>query len=66
MDLIQFVAERRIENALESGMFDGLPASGEIDCSLHGEAFFAWWFRTHYGSQAPANETAAETTPEST
>ena len=40
-----FVAERKIAEAIEDGLFDHLPACGRIDCSLHGGAFFAAWWR---------------------
>lgn len=49
MDPVQLVAERKIATALEEGLFENLPALGEIECSLHGEAFLAWWFRKRYG-----------------
>jgi hypothetical protein len=49
MDPAHIVAERKIVSALEAGHFENLPVCGQIDCSLHGEAFLAWWFRTHYG-----------------
>lgn len=49
MDPAHIVAEHKIVKALEIGLFDNLPACGEVDCSLHGEAFLAWWFRVHYG-----------------
>jgi hypothetical protein len=49
MDPAHIVAEHKISRALEAGLFENLPASGQIDCSLHGEAFLAWWFRVHYG-----------------
>lgn len=52
MDPAHIVAELKIARALQEGLFDNLPAYGEIECSLHGEAFFAWWLRTHYGSEA--------------
>ena len=45
MDIVTLVAERKIEEAIENGLFDNLPAYGPIDCSLHGEAFVAKWFR---------------------
>jgi hypothetical protein len=45
MDIITFVAERKIEEAIEDGFFNNLPAYGPIDCSLHGEAFIVKWFR---------------------
>jgi hypothetical protein len=52
MDIVRFVAERKISNAIDEGRFTGLPTRGQIDCSLQGEKFFAWWFRTHYGHDA--------------
>jgi hypothetical protein len=45
MDPIAFIAERKIEVALEDGAFDGLPPKGFIECPMHGEAFFAKWLR---------------------
>ena len=45
MDIVAFVAERKIQEAIDDGLFDNLPARGRIDCSLHGEAFIAKWFR---------------------
>ncbi|MBV8331362.1 MAG: DUF1992 domain-containing protein [Candidatus Eremiobacteraeota bacterium] len=45
MDIVALVAERKIEEAIADGLFDGLPSRGRIDCSLHGEAFIAKWFR---------------------
>ena len=47
MDIAAFIAERKIEAAMEDGAFDALPSRGFIDCSLHGEAFLAKWFREH-------------------
>lgn len=52
MDIVRFVAERKISAAIDEGLFAGLPTRGQIDCSLHGEAFFAWWLRAHYGHDA--------------
>jgi hypothetical protein len=49
MDPAHIVAEHKIVRAQEGGLFNDLPVCGQIDCSLHGEAFLAWWFRTHYG-----------------
>jgi hypothetical protein len=54
MDPAQIVAEHKIASAMEIGLFEGLPACGPIECSVHGEAFFAWWFRTRYGNAAAA------------
>ena len=48
MDIVSFVAERKIEEAMENGAFDGLPPRGFIECSLHGEAFFVKWFRERF------------------
>ena len=48
MDLVAFIAERKIEEGMESGEFDGLPPRGLIECSVHGEAFFAKWFRERF------------------
>ena len=45
MDIVGFIAERKIEEALENGYFNGLPAFGRIDCSLSGELFVAKWWR---------------------
>ena len=45
MDIVRFVAERKIEEAIERGEFDDLPPRSRIECTLHGEAFFIWWFR---------------------
>ena len=45
MDIIEFVAERRILEAIDEGLFDDLPLCGRIDCSLQGEAFLAKWWR---------------------
>jgi|GEM_PF-4671749 len=55
MDIVQLVAERKIECAIEDGIFDGLPARGEIDCSLRGESFLTWWFRMHYAAPSFAD-----------
>jgi hypothetical protein len=49
MDPAHIVAEHKIVSALDAGLFDDLPACGQIDCSLQGLAFITWWFRTHYG-----------------
>ena len=48
MDIVAAVAERKIKEAMENGSFDNLPPYGPIDCSLHGEAFIAKWFREKY------------------
>jgi hypothetical protein len=45
MDIIEFVAERKILEAIDEGLFDDLPRVGRIDCSLRGEAFIARWWR---------------------
>jgi hypothetical protein len=45
MDIVAIIAERKIEEAMTGGLFEGLPSRGRLDCSLHGEAFFAKWFR---------------------
>ena len=50
MDIVQLVAHHRIERAIADGVFDNLPACGEIDCSLRGESFVVWWLRVHYGT----------------
>jgi hypothetical protein len=55
MDIVQLVAQHKIESAIEDGLFDNLPACGEIDCSLRGESFLMWWFRMHYGVPAFAD-----------
>jgi hypothetical protein len=52
MDIVRFVAERKISRAIDEGLFAGLPTRGQIDCSLAGDKFFAWWFRAHYGHDA--------------
>jgi hypothetical protein len=52
MDIAELVARHKIEQAIEDGLFDGLPQCGRIDCSLRGESFLSWWFRTHYGVAA--------------
>jgi hypothetical protein len=54
MDIVVFVAERKIEEGLQSGAFAMLPQRGRLDCSLHGEMFFAWWFRAHYAGEERA------------
>jgi hypothetical protein len=51
MDPAHIVAERKINAALDAGLFEHLPVHGRIECSLHGEEFLAWWFRMHYGSE---------------
>lgn len=48
MDLVAFIAERKIEEAMGNGAFDSLPPRGFIDCSLQGEAFLAKWFRDRF------------------
>lgn len=48
MDIVAIIAERKIEEGLQRGVFDQLPQRGRIDCSRHGEMFFAWWFRRQY------------------
>jgi hypothetical protein len=50
MDIVQLVAQHKIESAIEDGLFDNLPRRGEIDCSLRGESFLMWWFRMHYSA----------------
>ena len=52
MDIIALVAERKIEEAIENGLFDALPAYGPIDCSLQGEAFVTKWFTEKFGREA--------------
>ncbi|MBV8639733.1 MAG: hypothetical protein JO322_16755 [Candidatus Eremiobacteraeota bacterium] len=55
------IAERKIEEGLQSGAFDQLPQCGRINCSLHGEMFIAWWFRQHYsGNETREEPTATE------
>jgi hypothetical protein len=56
MDIVQLVAQHKIETAIEEGLFDHLAACGEIDCSLRGESFLVWWLRLHYGT-ASTDET---------
>lgn len=51
MDIVAFVAERKIGEAIENGAFDGLTPRGYIDCSLHGEAFLAKWFRERFSAE---------------
>jgi hypothetical protein len=53
LDILALVAERKIEEAIEKGYFDRLPACGPIDCSLHGEAFIAKWFREKLAREDP-------------
>jgi len=48
MDIVAMIAERKIDEGMQSGAFAMLPQRGRIDCSLHGEMFFAWWFRDRY------------------
>ncbi len=48
MDIVELVALHKIQAAIEEGQFDNLPARGEIDCSVRGEAFLIWWFRAHF------------------
>ncbi len=55
MDIVQLVAQHKIEAALADGAFDNLPACGEIDCSMRGESFVMWWLRVHYGTQSSAD-----------
>lgn len=45
VDIVALIAERKIEEAIENGLFDNLPAYGAIDCSLRGEAFLAYWLQ---------------------
>lgn len=45
MDIVAIVAERKIQEAIEEGLFDDLPPRGRIDCSLQGAAFIAIWWR---------------------
>jgi hypothetical protein len=52
MDIVELVALHRIQTAIEEGLFENLPARGEIDCSLRGEAFLTWWLRTHHFHEA--------------
>ena len=51
MDIVAIIAERKIEEGLQAGAFGGLPRRGRIDCSVHGEMFFAWWFRDRYAGR---------------
>lgn len=44
MDIVVLIAERKIQEAIENGDFNGLAQRGYIDCSLQGEAFLrVWW-----------------------
>jgi len=45
MDIVVVVAERKIQEAIEEGLFDDLPARGRLDCSLQGPTFIAQWWR---------------------
>ncbi len=58
MDIVAFVAERKIEQAMLDGAFDGLPPRGFIDCTLQGKAFFAKWFRERFALCAEDGERA--------
>jgi hypothetical protein len=55
MDIVAIIAERKIEDGLQSGAFNALPERGRIDCSVHGEMFFAWWFRARYTGDQPSD-----------
>ena len=44
-EIIALVAERKIEDAIERGLFDNLPKRGRIDCTLQGDAFLTEWWR---------------------
>jgi hypothetical protein len=44
VDAIRWIAENRIADAIADGLFDDLPKTGPIDCSLSGERFLAEWF----------------------
>jgi hypothetical protein len=55
MDIIAIVAERKIQEGLENGAFDGLPSRGRIDCSLHGEMFLVTWFRERIAREEDAS-----------
>ncbi|MBV8282538.1 MAG: DUF1992 domain-containing protein [Candidatus Eremiobacteraeota bacterium] len=44
-DIVALVAERKVAQAIGDGLFDNLPQRGWIDCSLHGDAFLALWWR---------------------
>lgn len=55
MDVIALVAERKIQEAAEKGLFDNLPPCGPIDCSLRGEAFIAKWFREMVTREHPVD-----------
>jgi hypothetical protein len=52
MDIVQLVAEHKVQTAIEDGLFENLAVRGEIDCTLRGESFLLWWFRMHYGATA--------------
>jgi len=56
VDIVALVAERKIEEAIADGLFDGLPSRGRIDCSLHGEAFIAKWFREKFAREDELRE----------
>jgi hypothetical protein len=60
MDIVAVIAERKIQEGLQSGAFDMLPQRGRIDCSLHGEMFFMWWFRERYATDEKTNAAATQ------
>lgn len=61
MDIVAIIAERKIEEGLQNGAFDMLPPVGRIDCSRHGEMFFAWWFRERYSGHDSRSEPRPDT-----
>ena len=54
-DIIAIVAERKIQTALDEGVFEGLSAHGRIDCSQQGERFFARWWREKIAREESAH-----------
>ena len=56
MEIVVFIAERKIEEALENGLFANLPSRDRIDCSLSGEAFVAKWWREKVARDAKNHE----------
>jgi hypothetical protein len=60
MDIIEFVAMRRIEEAIERGDFEGLPARGWIHYSVHGETFFATWWRDKIARETTQDDAGGE------
>jgi hypothetical protein len=58
VDIVTLVAERKIVEAIEEGVFDGLPTRGRIDCSLCGAAFIASWWRAKFAREERPAERA--------